>query len=524
MDAAGSLRGLIRGYAVIAIAMVAAAVGVTRVLDHRLHRDVTLYSATARVHMDSPDPKSLPEAIAVSDAARAIVTSPNHVTAALKAVGVNRDVEDVAQNHITVQPLGSSQVVQLTVSDRVPAVASGLANALANDVVATREQSANAETNRIVAGLDARLGSLRQQIAQVNAQLANVNNTIDVSTPGGRQQLAGATEALRTQLDTLTRDAVALQSERDSVELAAAQRPKATVVEPAALPTQPDFPRWYLDVLLAGVGGLVLAVLLAALLEVVRPTVRGATAVARLFDAPILGERPFWRRGRARALAWMAMRLRLAADTARVDTVELVAVEIGCDLDAVCEELNLALGVEGTAARQADAASSQGTPVDVRPRPTGRIASLSSTRGRRAYSGGLLEAVQDISDTAVTTVADDGRNGRRPHDDDTGELLGRPVASTVAAPRGAVPLASPRLVVRPFRPGTAGLGRGGVGIVVVAPKRLQRQSAEPVVDLVALTRWPVLGVVLHPRWRPLPLTWHHGGVGVDGEHRSLGAA
>lgn len=525
MDAAGSLRSLIRAYALIVVAVVAAALVVTRAVDHRLGRDVTTYSAAARVQMDSPQPKSLPEATALGDTARAVVTSPNHVAAALRAVGAPRDVEDFAQNHVSVQPLGSSQVVQITVTDPVPAVASGVANALANDLVTTREQAASAETAKVLGGLDAQIAAIQQQIGQVNAQLANVNNTVDVSTPGGRQQLADATATLRTQLDTLTRNLVALQGERDSIQLAAAQRPKATVVEPASVPTQADFPRRYLDDVLGVLAGLVLAVLLAAVLELVRPTVRGKTAVARLFGAPILGERTFLRRDRARALAWTAMRLRLAAAAAGVDTVELVAAEIHPDLDAICDELNVALGVEGTAARQAEAASVRATPVDVRPRPAGRIASLAATRSGRAYHGSLVDMVREVSETVA--AYDDG-NGHSPTADG---MAGRSVATAVAdasregavhsrPPAGsttsldgrtlAAPLPYPSLVARPFRPGTAGLGRMGVGLVVVAPTRLRRQSADPVLDLVELTRWPVLGVIFHPRWKPAPIRWTDG--------------
>ena len=74
-------------------------VGVAVTLFVHLQSNPT-YTASARLVLDTPDPKSRTEAGAIADTAEAIATSPAQVQAALARIGVQRDALNVA-NELT---------------------------------------------------------------------------------------------------------------------------------------------------------------------------------------------------------------------------------------------------------------------------------------------------------------------------------------------------------------------------------------------------------------------------------------
>ena len=134
MDLQELTRRVVLGHWVLIMVCVVASAGA--VITYHLF-DTPMYSASTRLVLDAPAPTSGTEATAVADAAKAIATSPTHVIAALKAAGVTRDPVKVIPN-ITLVPLGTSGVLQLTVKDPDAAAAAGIANALAEDLIQTR--------------------------------------------------------------------------------------------------------------------------------------------------------------------------------------------------------------------------------------------------------------------------------------------------------------------------------------------------------------------------------------------------
>src|SRR5207248_6065006 len=98
----------------------------------------TSYTASARLVLDTPDPKSRTEAAAIADTAQAIATSPAQVQAALQRIRLDRDSINVADHDVTVRPLGTSGVLQLSVKDRNAQAAAAIANSLADQVIRAR--------------------------------------------------------------------------------------------------------------------------------------------------------------------------------------------------------------------------------------------------------------------------------------------------------------------------------------------------------------------------------------------------
>ena len=128
------------------------------------------YQASVLFTMGVQDPQSAEVASVIADTARGIATGPQLVGQAISEVKVSRN-ENAVASAVTVQTMGSSGIVSLSVTDRDPRVAVGLANALASGVVNTR-------AGLIHNSLTSSLRGLNQQEASVNAQIQKLNSQI----------------------------------------------------------------------------------------------------------------------------------------------------------------------------------------------------------------------------------------------------------------------------------------------------------------------------------------------------------
>ena len=129
----------------------------------------TTYTATARVTLDASNPKSAGASTALADAATGIVTGPGRVAGALRKARAHRNADDFAANDVAVHAVGSSGVLELSVSDPKPRVAAVVANALADELVAARRQAAEGTAPALVASLDAQIAAASQRIVDLEA-------------------------------------------------------------------------------------------------------------------------------------------------------------------------------------------------------------------------------------------------------------------------------------------------------------------------------------------------------------------
>jgi capsular polysaccharide biosynthesis protein len=279
------------------------------------------------VVLDTPDPTSRNEAIAISDTVQAIATSPTLVGAAVRAAHVkNRDPLDIAEHHVSVSGLGSSAIVSLSVSDANPGVAAALANAISQRVILAREQFASGTRDQELTTLERQTTSLSARIASANVRIDALNNQIAQTTGVQEAALRARRDAVLRQSDFLTQQRGVLESERVSILGAAALRPRPSVVAEATPPLHPDPSGRLQYMVLGGLLGLIIGVGLAALSELIRPTVVGGDALARQFGVPVLGTLRTDRAGVVdeREVAAAAGHVRLAARAAGVHRVELV--------------------------------------------------------------------------------------------------------------------------------------------------------------------------------------------------------
>jgi len=314
MDLQEASKRILLGHWMVIVAFVVVCMGAVTAYSFT---EAPTYSASTRVVLDVPAPTSGTEATAVADAAKAIVTSPTHVAAALSLAGVLRDPVKLIAN-ITLVPVGTSGVLQLTVQDVDPVVAANLANALAQDLIKTRLAISPAAEK---AALDDQIASLNVQLQALQVDPANVQAAV-----------------VRAQI--LTDRINVLESERASLGSVSDTTP--TVIDAAAVPTKPDPSKLPIELALALIIGSVLGVVVASGMETFRPTLAGGDAVAKALGVPVLGWLPD-------TAGTLARRVKLAATANSVRAVELIAVGDSPELAPLTKSLRDSLG-EGRSA------------------------------------------------------------------------------------------------------------------------------------------------------------------------------
>ena len=289
------------------------------------------YAASARLVLDLPDPIARQQSEAYADTAKAIATSPSKVSAALHGADAPRgDPGTFATKHVSVRALGSSGVIELTVTDRDRGVAASVANALARSLIRTRLAVTNGQVDQAFSNLDAKIADFSKKIAAAGTAEAG---------------------ALRTQRDEaestrefLVQQRAVVQSERVSLLSASAQHPQPSVISAATPPANPQASHRLVYVVLGALLGLILGIGLAALIEAVRPTLVGGDTLADELDAALLGT--LQPHAAPAAAMGVSARLRLAAEAARVRNVALVAAGPSVDLDGLANSLKASAAVE----------------------------------------------------------------------------------------------------------------------------------------------------------------------------------
>jgi capsular polysaccharide biosynthesis protein len=348
------------------------------------------YTASTRLVLDAPTPQSLTEATALADTAKAIVTAPSHVIAATKAAGLVRDPLVVIRN-ITMDHVGTSGVLQLSVTDSDPAAAAALANALADDLITTRlavspvSQQASLDS-RIKAAND-QIALLDQQIAALDDQLASLQvNPVDSQTAAVRAQiLADRISAYNSERSSFAQEELQLEAERNSLT-SSPSVPTPAVIDRAVAPTHADPSRLPVELALALVIGLIVGIAISAVLETFGPTLASGEAIAEALGVPLLG----WLPDPAGTVPDL---LKLAARAAEVKVVELIGAGDTPNLSALARSL---AGPGDAEDREFNVFAAEDVPAPVRkdrPAAPAGLVLVSSERIRKAALGPVKNRV-----------------------------------------------------------------------------------------------------------------------------------
>jgi uncharacterized protein involved in exopolysaccharide biosynthesis len=303
------------------------------------------YTGSARLVLDTADPKSPSESKAIQDTAKAIATSPAQVGTALAVAHVRgRSAVEIARNHVSIRALGTSAVLQLSVSDGNRYVAAALTNALAERVIQARLAVSNGQLQQTLANLQERIDGLNSKIAALDlqadalaVQLAQVGSTAQASVLRSRH------DQLLQSRDLLLQQRSVAESERVSLLAAEGARPKAAIISRATIPTHPNAANWLRNPLLGALLGLIVGIGAAAAIETIRPTIAGSENLAEALGTPLIGVLPSVYPGERRAavedLTPLSTRLRFAGDAAGARSIGLVAADPSVDLAGLATQL-----------------------------------------------------------------------------------------------------------------------------------------------------------------------------------------
>jgi capsular polysaccharide biosynthesis protein len=407
--------------------------------------DPTLYLATSRLVLDTEDPANSEQSTAIADTARAIATSRIHVLAALKEAGVRRDPTIFAEENVSVDALGSSGILLLSVTDRLPKAAADVANVLAQETIDTRLET---QVPQAVTELDARIRSASERIQSLNEQITQ--------TPGD--------PTLVQQRDDLVRQKSGLEAQRFMLLEAELQHPSAAIIDAATPPEEPAPTSRNTDMALGALIGLMAGIASASVIEVLNPSVVGREAVVRVLGAPVLGHLPApFAKLHTVDVTPVVTRVLLAAAKANVNYVSLVSISLDGDLGRLASRLNEAL-------------------PDLR-------------HENRLHRPALASAGPDAN--AETNPGDEmwvpasaSRPAGQRHGGDEGE------AESVAA----------QTMISAFDGGSipeeAALHARASGFVAVLPSVFKRSELEPLLDLIAVGG-PLIGVITYRTNGPL---------------------
>jgi uncharacterized protein involved in exopolysaccharide biosynthesis len=426
-----------------------------------------MYTADARLVASDSLPKSAAEAEAVVSEARAFATTRDVVTGAITDANVDRRVDDVLPR-VSVVGLGSSPLVDVSVSDVDARVSQALTHALAALVVKQLNTS--------------RLGAAQAVLRNVDSQLTQLASR--------RAPLAAAAEAApqdqaaQSRLAAVDRLISDLAADRNNLSLQAAATGEPRLVEDAQQPSAPEpqslVPRLALALLL----GLVVGVVVSAALETARPTVPGPGRVARMLGVPMLG-----RIFATNAASDLGLRLRLAAAKADVSTAVLVGTGrkpmppefaeavAASALPSVSDHDGLDSPTFPLTGARSDREGGEHANGEAVP---SRLSGLGGLRMPKGAAGQVLTQ-QSSAELATESKVGFGRPGR--------PSTGRDGLQRVCRLEDLDTAASARVEAAP------------IGLVVVTGSITRLSAVDAVRDLQAASGWPVLGVVAEHRKR-----------------------
>ncbi|MEJ5198455.1 MAG: polysaccharide biosynthesis tyrosine autokinase [Anaerolineae bacterium] len=224
-----------------------------------------------------------------------------------------------------VRALPNTQLLEIAVVDTSPQRAQAVAAELAHQLIRQTPTSGDTEAQQRQAFITAQLNDLEAKIKETQAEIEKKQNEL-TNLFSARQiadtqtQIAG----LQSKLTTLQANYAALLANTQKGALNT-----LSVVEPAALPTEPIGPNKPLTILLAATIGLVLAAGAAYLLEYLDDTMKNPDDVQKALGLTTLGAVPWTEELRENQIITLAGGQSAAAEAYRIlrTNLQFAAVE-----------------------------------------------------------------------------------------------------------------------------------------------------------------------------------------------------
>jgi capsular polysaccharide biosynthesis protein len=295
-------------------------------------RQVATYAATATIQGQGTTPDAATQVTAIQSRVSAVATDPGLVGTVLSQAKINLSAVDVARHDITVTPLSSSAIMKITVTNPSRQQAVDLAGLLANAVV-TQLNNLGVKDNPELAALAKTHNQLSARRDQLLTQLSHNNSNASTSV---------SVQSLLSQLSATEQELATNESQSQQVLATLTTETGASVVSIPTFATGVSR-HMAVDGALAGLLGLVVGLLFAALREVMRPTVAEPAAGARELGAVLLGNSEERRGKIVRLDPDLPERLSLAAHRAGVLTIVLTGPGSRARLGTLAARLRAAL-------------------------------------------------------------------------------------------------------------------------------------------------------------------------------------
>jgi len=185
---------------------------------------------------------------------------------------------------VKVEAISGTELISISVTHPDPRQAAAIANTLGDLLI---EQGQKVYTGE---GKDARQ-ILLDQLAAIDAQLSKDRADLALVSPATPASPEASSLAARISAEEQTYSMLLSQYEKARVE-AMLRANSISSVEPAVPPVAPSQPNVKLNVVLAGIVGLVGGVGLAFLFEALTPTIYSAEQLARLTSIKLIGRIP----------------------------------------------------------------------------------------------------------------------------------------------------------------------------------------------------------------------------------------
>jgi capsular polysaccharide biosynthesis protein len=332
------------------------------------------YRASARMVIDTPDPSVTSQSTAIADTVRAIATSPSLISEArTTAAAASGGPVQLSAGDISVSPLGNSGVLSLSVEAASKDVAANLANALADEVIQTRQHIADGQSQIDAAKLTKRINALSARIATLDSSVARTTRMLVGASAARQAGLEAQLGNQSQQRDLLTQQRGILESEQATLLGGTTGRPTPTIISAAAASGATAASTSFGSTMVLGaLLGLVVALLVSALLEAAHPTLVGGEAVARALGKPHLGTFSVDGSGQLGAARGIEIThlLRESAREAHVAKIDLLGIGSTVDLALIAGALDSAVatqGGDGLAVTGAEQPTTASRAITVRP-------------------------------------------------------------------------------------------------------------------------------------------------------------
>jgi len=204
---------------------------------------------------------------------------------------LNLDIRaDTLAGEITVNPVINTTILNVAVRSTSPHLAQDIANTLVNDFIANSNRLQQQQIDQYTSRIQAQIQQAETDIAREQTEIDRLNSQPKPLTAEQKNQLSSLQQQLSADR---ARYAAMITDQANLAGQTARSTDSVVVVSPADLPGHPVSPNLPLNVLLAAVAALLVAIALAFLREYMDQSIKGDDEVMQRVGVVVIGHVPY---------------------------------------------------------------------------------------------------------------------------------------------------------------------------------------------------------------------------------------